>query len=366
MKIYSISVYQYRIPLEKTLIIMGKKIKSRCGLIIELTDGKGNKGFGEVAPLPGVHKETLPQAEKNLLEVIEYLPGYQIIDKNDLLDYYVDWKIYHSVRFGVETAMIDLFTKNKGLCFADFFSRQPDNEVLLNALVMANEDIGESVVNLILEGYKTIKIKIGRNIKKEYESINKLTTQLEENGIKLRLDANRSLSFKTAVNLLKKLPAKYIEYCEEPLMEPERLEELYRKTALPIALDESIYMNDSDDDLIIPEGGGALIIKPSAVGSYKEILYLFDLAERYNLKFVLSSTFESGVGLSAILSLAAGMNLYPTAIGLDTYKWFKKDIWFKNFDMFKPCINLEKLKLNTTKLDKEICKKIKIFKDQNV
>ena len=66
MRITGFDVYTYDIPLIKPLYVKNKKLIHREGVIIALFDNQGYKGYGEVAPLPGLHSESFIDCIKQL------------------------------------------------------------------------------------------------------------------------------------------------------------------------------------------------------------------------------------------------------------------------------------------------------------
>ena len=51
--------------------MLGRALTFREGLILQIKDAQGNHGEGEIAPLTGVHLESLEDAEKNLINILE-------------------------------------------------------------------------------------------------------------------------------------------------------------------------------------------------------------------------------------------------------------------------------------------------------
>ena len=49
----------------------GRALTFREGLILQIKDAHGNHGEGEIAPLTGVHLESLEDAEINLINILE-------------------------------------------------------------------------------------------------------------------------------------------------------------------------------------------------------------------------------------------------------------------------------------------------------
>lgn len=58
-KPYHVKFYSYNFPLPKPVVTAHGHWQRRRGLIVELTDQRGNRGRGEIAPLPWFGTEDL-------------------------------------------------------------------------------------------------------------------------------------------------------------------------------------------------------------------------------------------------------------------------------------------------------------------
>ena len=59
-------LYRYRLPLVRSLTT-GAEDGVRQGLVLALTDPEGFTGYGEAAPLPGLHTQTLSEVTAALI-----------------------------------------------------------------------------------------------------------------------------------------------------------------------------------------------------------------------------------------------------------------------------------------------------------
>ena len=153
-------------------------------------------GIGEIAPLAGLSKETLQDAEAQLRMICRLVHGKTVPYTLTLFNGRVSvWlreslglrptKIYPSVKFGLEAALISALAKERGLTLADVIVA--DNLPLadvrsrislrneLSTLVGVNglmapapeghyiiDDVRKDACELIQDGFKAIKIKVGR------------------------------------------------------------------------------------------------------------------------------------------------------------------------------------------------------------
>jgi len=70
---------------------------------------------------------------------------------------------------------------------------------------------------------------------------------------------------------------------------------------------------------------GAIVIKPSLIGSVSDALTYINKANHLNIPCILSDTFHSGIGLSFLLRLSAASALM-IPMGFDTYSYLREDV----------------------------------------
>ncbi len=245
-----------------------------------------NEGFGEIAPLPKFSKETLADAKAEVLNWIRFKTTPTL----------------PSVRFGIACAHKPLRSIHLPLC-----------------------SLGPR------DGFTTVKLKLGHLT---LESAIALVLQYYRK-YQLRLDCNRAWSLEQALEFAKHFKPSDFIYLEEPVRNFEELVKFSKITHFPIALDESIHQNWSDVVSL-----KAIVVKPTVVGSIPPIPSSLDL--------VLSSSYETGLGLLHIANLA--QNNLP--LGLDTYRSMEDDILtspincssgFFSWTFTNPVINMSKL-----------------------
>jgi len=200
-----------------------------------------------------------------------------------------------------------------------------------------DKDAHEKVHDLINQGFKVFKLKVGRhNIEEEIHIVNSISRSLPE-YCQLRLDANRCWKFSEAVGFINNIELQKIEYIEEPLSDYRRLPELIDETKISIALDESLYQSG-----YLLNNARAFVIKPFMFKSLKDVLDLVTHANKNETDVVFSDIFSSGLGVYQQLELAASLNS-DTAMGFDTYRWLKSDILKNNIKFDSHVIKLNEI-----------------------
>lgn len=285
MDLINYTVYRYRLPYHPPFSL-------REGLLLHCVHSRG-EGWGEIAPLPGRSRETLQEAQAQLLQILgtKQLPS----------------KLLPSVSFGLWSAM-------------HVFSETPT--VPLAALLAGSaEEIVAKAEEAHAQGFRSVKVKISDIAAKE------LLHSLAER-FALRIDANRAFSFQEAVALCDQCP---IEYIEEPTYEIDRLESF----PFPYALDETLLEQDA------PENCQAIVYKPTVLGWPMPV---------YNKRCILSSGCETGVGIVHVARLAA-MLAPGVACGLDTYRFLEKDVLRTPLDFSSGVLHLpQQLDVDTSAL----------------
>jgi o-succinylbenzoate synthase len=257
----------------------------RRGLVVGIRDMDGRMRYGEAAPLEGLHtgfEQTRQQLLDHLIGGKD--PGY----------------LSAICRCALEMARA---------------KEQQGGAIRVNAL------IGPSSTEQEIDaasGFGTVKIKVGRGpLDEDIARIRKLRRRLGP-GIAFRLDANRAWSPEQTLRFHREIGDPRLDYIEEPLRDPSRLGRL---RGIPIALDESLAENSS---LIGLPGLRAIVLKPTVSGGIGGTMSTMRDAASRGIKAVVSSTFESSIGLAALGRLA--LKAPGTVHGLGTAAWLAGDL----------------------------------------
>ena len=156
--------------------------------------------------------------------------------------------------------------------------------------------------------------------------------------VELRLDANRAWAWDEAVRFAAAVRGADIAYIEEPLRQNSRLPEFAAKTGLSVGLDETL--EDTPSAVWTSFAGiKAVVIKPALLGLVRSVR----LARRMTDKGVLavvSSAFESGVGMMALAQWASAFCGADVAVGLDTYRWLSRDVLEPRLDLLRTPVDV--------------------------
>ena len=311
------SITLYAFDLQNPFIFAGTTLDKRTGYILELTVSNGLKSRGEIAPLPGISAETIKKAHHDLVEAQSHLKGFSVVlDKEGLtvaLAKSVFVGLCPSVRFGVESALFNLAAQARGISLAEFLGGTLVDVLTAALLQGPHEQVIADAKDLSSRGYHVFKLKVGgRNIPLDVKKVQDLRGVIGPQG-RLRLDGNRVWGLNEARLFVDLAGRAQIDFIEEPLSDMAKINEFYQATHMPVALDESLYLADS-------EAVKCYVLKPSVLGGIISCLEWMAHARDCGKKVIISSAFESPVGLKVLANLAC---LTGEVAGLGTERWLK-------------------------------------------
>ncbi len=261
-------------------------------------------GIGEANLFAGLSADDTPDFEEKLDEACQ----------GDFFD--KDWIYCDSptIRFGLETAMNNLFIK----LFPDRMIPNPgDREaqwiegkmpIIINGLVWMGDQktMARRINEKLNQGFHCIKLKIGGiNFDEELALLDYIRCQYPREMVELRLDANGAFDSKDALEKLKRLSEYDIHSIEQPIKSGnlEKMAELCRRSPIPIALDEELIglHSDREKEFMLDEiKPRYIVLKPALVGGIRESAHWIEAAVHRGIEWWATSALESNVGLEAI------------------------------------------------------------------
>jgi o-succinylbenzoate synthase len=335
LTIAACEAFRYTLPLTEPLRIGAHRLRSRSGLLIRLVDQAGHHGYGEAAPLPGVHRENLALVLRQFKALQPAWPGRTAPSAapgrfDETLQWLASRALCPSLRHGLELAWWDLSACRQGKILAAALNPAHRASIAVNGLLPRTGDIRRLARPMAEQGYAALKLKVGREPVEQDIARVLAAREVFGDGVALRVDANRAWDFQTAVRFGEAVTACRLEYVEEPLREPDRLAALHHATGMPLALDETLA-ELPNAVCTVPAGVVAFVLKPAVLGGVSRTNRLIDVAEQRGIKPVISSVFESGLGLAYLANCAAALTVIDVPVGLDTYRWLGEDLPVRKF-----------------------------------
>jgi len=294
MNLISLITKEYQIPLTNGEL--------RKGALLRVHDQK-NYGWGEVAPLPGWSHETL---EDSLGELNQKLSSIMKINwtASNYLEELSKLKLLPSLSFGLESALFKMLTPPCAF------------SVPVAALLMGT--LQEILAKAEKLETKFVKLKVSQL---SFEEAHSAIRALLKLGLRPRIDVNRAWEKEDSLKFFSEYPKDTFDYIEEPVKNPHDLIDFTH----PFAVDESFPHDLTLSDLESFPSLKALVYKPTMQGGMSEFMPLYEWAQKLGIKLVLSSSFESDIGLMDIASMAHRLAL-TAPIGIGTWHYLTETI----------------------------------------
>ena len=329
-----IGIFTYRLPFLKPFVTGSGEFHHREGILIRYSDNT-SEVITEAAPLPGFSKESLYEvitAAKDQKESINTFLS-EPFSLEELKIFLKQIPNLPSLQFALSFLGIQVLSERTQQSLFDLFEVSKPSTILVND-VLPIQELDETIRHFKTsydKGFRTFKIKSGFPVDHLVKTLKALNETSKQDST-FRIDANRSWPADQISDILKKLAGFNIEYIEEPQSSTDiqSLKHVIHKSAIPIALDESINNIDHLKNLleILPET--VIIIKPSILGN------IFDLFEtlahhrtHYN-RIVVTTALESSIGRKSVASVASMIGASNIAHGLNTGRFFETDLSHEN------------------------------------
>lgn len=302
-------LHPFRLALRAPLVTGGVAVRFRAGFLVALT-ADGITGWGEASPLPGWSLTTLLETEAALRRTLDGIEAGGEVALDDLLNGLAGAP---HARAGVAGAWADLRARRAGQSLADRLSRDHGREVaaavMVNSLVAAPEpsEVEEAAGEAVGAGFSAVKLKVGAaDPVVDVERVRAARSGLGPDA-ELRLDANGAWDPVTAVDVLDRVQACDIAYCEEPVTGIDAIAAVGGRSGVPVAVDESIR-DEAGAAQALELGVGTLIVKPQVLGGPDVALAVAARAREAGASAVVTSFLDSAVGVAHALHVAAAVD----------------------------------------------------------
>lgn len=301
----------------------------RRGVILTLEEEGGVRGYGESAPLPGFGLETLASSIAALRLTSKYLLGMPrerypdaVADLHRLAPVVASPCARHAIDLALHHLMALAARKPIARLLGGL---QAVDEVPVNAALprLPREALVRAALAAVAGGYRTLKLKVGGIAIQE--DVARVTAVRDAVGrdVRLRIDANRAWSEADAIQALRSLEGVQLEYCEEPVFDPEAMRRVKEAVPVPIAADESVVDLGAAQRLLESATVDVLVVKPMAVGGLHPARAIAALAREHGVDVVVTGMLETPVGRRGALHLAASLGpaLHAHGLGAGCTPW---------------------------------------------
>ncbi|AZV56602.1 dipeptide epimerase [Clostridium sp. AWRP] len=322
MKIRDIKIKRISVPLKTPFKTALRTVERVEDIIVEIYTDTGNIGFGEAPPtgvITGdttgsiigaiedhIKKSIIGMKIENFESIIQKLNG--CIVKNT------------SAKAAVDIALYDLYGQ---LYKAPLYKLLGGfrKEIITDITISVNEpeEMVKDSIDAIKRGYKTLKIKVGKDSKKDLERM-KAIRQAIGYDVDLRIDANQGWKPKEAVKVLREMEdaGLNIEFVEQPVIahDIDGLKFVTDNVSTPVLADESIFSPMDALNVLERRAADLINIKLMKTGGIYNALKICSLAEIHGIECMIGCMLEAKVSVTAAVHLACAKSII-TKIDLD-------------------------------------------------
>jgi len=281
----------------------------REGVWLALVDERGRTGWGEASPLPGMSPETCASAYE-ALAALE--PGS--LAMAELSPRAVERALeaipsaLPSVRFALETALLDLVARSRDTSVAALLGAAPDARRELCALLAGPrpDALAEAATRAVRDGARALKLKLdGRAPLADAVARVRAVREAVPATVAVRLDANGTFDPATVSEALAALSAWSPDLFEEPVSGRALL--ALGRSSIPIAVDETFAAADAALRESLLGVAAALVLKPTLLGGVLACRALARTALARGVPTIVTHTLDGPIALAAAAALALAL-----------------------------------------------------------
>jgi len=302
MKITNITTTRVRIPLKHPVKWSGGTRYSAPALIVKLTTDEGITGYGEcVGP-------TIPTVEAIVQhEFSQFLIGRDPL-KTELLVRRMEefarnyTQISAYAISGLEMALLDIKGKVLNTPIYNILGGACKQHINYAGYLFIDtpEENAKKAAEYKKAGYKEIKLKVGRNLHQDIETLEAIRATIGYN-IKIRIDSNMNWNVPTAIKWIKALKKFDLQYVEQPVPEfdLDAMSAVRRAVDVPIAADEGCSTVERALAHIKKEACDVFVIYVSEAGGLTRARQIASMADAAGMWCTMGTWAETGVATAA-------------------------------------------------------------------
>lgn len=322
MKITEVRVYPVRVPLLNPFKAAYGIRDTADFVLVKIICDNGEYGWGEASTIP-IYDEG---SQADVVFIINNYFKPLLLGENPTNIAFLMKKLNKSVKgsryakCAVDFALHDLAGKIYDMPVYKMLGGNGDSlEVCWVLSAKTPEAIEEEAGKYLDEGYKSFKLKVGTNEKKDIENLSVLRNVVGKDAT-IRLDGNEAWGVKQAVNVIKKFEKYHPDHIEQPVpaWNLEGLRFIKDHTEIPIVADECILTPEDTMRVAKMDAADRINIKISRDGGIIASRKIAAIAEAAGQNPFAGSNLELGLGTIAsahLFSALPGITMATELVG---------------------------------------------------
>ncbi|MDQ7092324.1 dipeptide epimerase [Desulfosporosinus sp. PR] len=322
MKITDIKIGHISIPLKRPFKTALRSVYSVEDVVVKVITDTGHAGYGE-APPTGVITGDTTGAIIGAIEdhIKKTLIGLDLENFEEIM-LKLDKAVVKntSAKAALDIALHDLYGQlyNAPLYkLLGGYRKEITTDITIS--VNSPEEMAEDSLAAIKEGYKTLKIKVGKDAAMDIQRMKAIRKAVGYDA-DLRIDANQGWRAKEAIYTLRKMEdaGLNIELVEQPVPahDLEGLKLVTDHVSIPVLADESVFSPMDAIKIIQMRAADLINIKLMKTGGIHNALKICSVAELYGVECMVGCMLESKISVTAAVHLAAAKSIV-TKVDLD-------------------------------------------------
>ena len=318
MKISKIISYVLNEDLEKEFFFSQWEYSNRKICIVKIICDNGIVGWGEAYGPATVVKESVNYIKQNII-------GMNPLDSDVIwstlfrrVHDYGRSGVFVSAISAIDIALWDIKGKYHKLPVSTLLGGSYREKIRPYATGLyfsdsktLTDDLCNEAMEYVNEGFKSIKMKVGLNIKSDVNNVKAVRNTIGPD-IELMIDSNHAYSYDEALKLSKKLEDQDIKWFEEPLS-PEfydQYSEFKSKSLIPVAAGECEYLRYGFQKLLDKNCIDFLQMDICSCGGLTEAKRISALSSAKGVK-VIPHTWGSGIAFYTAINFISNLEPIP-------------------------------------------------------
>lgn len=311
-RIKEIHIYRYDLPVVGPSYRMAlSHLTELDTTLVEIVCESGLSGFGEVCPLGNTYQPAHAEGARAALQLMApYLIGMNPLQIQNI---YTKMNLALSghayAKAAIDVALWDLKGKSFGVSLSDLLGGAKVEHV--PSYYAISTDTPENVAAMIKEkqakGYPRLQLKVGGRDVEEDIAVARKAFEVKDPGVKIVLDANRSLSTRDAIFLSNACRDLNLAI-EQPCNTYEEIKSLKGRLSHPIFVDESITGIDMLCRSIHDEVANGFGMKITRVGGLSNMIAIRDICRDFNRPMTCEDSWGGDIIAAACVHMGATMD----------------------------------------------------------
>ena len=322
MRITKIRTGSVVAPLKKPFKTAVRSVDAVRDVIVAVETDSGAVGYGEAPPTGAITGDTtgaiLGAIDDHIRPTLMGRDGEDLEGNLTVLDHSIIGNT--SAKAALDIALHDLWAQSLGSPLYRLFGgtgRAIETDVTIS--VNEPDEMAQDAVNAVSQGYKVLKIKVGKEPSKDFDRLAAIRDAVGYE-VAIRIDANQGWIPSEAVKILGHMEKAGfdLELVEQPVKggDLDGMAYVTANTSIPVVADESIWSASDALEIFRRKAADMVNIKLMKCGGLREARRIVAISETFGAQVMLGSMLEGKISVTAAVHLASAYGAV-TRIDLD-------------------------------------------------